>query len=256
MIIKRALTLGFLISLLISTALAQKPELTITLNEAFFDVLFDSVFKNFDPPEVPIARNSIRHEITETLRTLPDLKATSTEVSKSSLDIPHVHSFSLTSMPSRLRLEHPVCKESIQLLRENNGMRSAVRFREGKIYAPLAFTGNYSPPFIGCVAFAGYAETNIDLEFDQNSQRLIARAKVFNVALNGTSGVGGSIIARLVQSSIDKKINPIEIIRMDKLSFLIPIQNGANLRMKATGVRHEIENGLLKIHIAYEFLKK
>ena len=103
--------------------------------------------------------------------------------------------------------------------------------------------------------FSGYAEANIDLEFDQASQRLVARARVFNVSLNGTAGIGSSVIAKLVQSSIDKKINPIEIIRMDKLSFLLPIQNGANLRMKATGVRHEIDNGTLKIHIAYEFLK-
>ena len=36
-------------------------------------------------------------------------------------------------------------------LREMNGVRTAVRFREGKVYVPLAFSGMYSPPFVGCV---------------------------------------------------------------------------------------------------------
>jgi hypothetical protein len=205
-----------------SSASAQKPELTITLNEPFFDALLDSVFKNFDAHEFSIA-------------------ASSDKVKRPA----NSSAFASTS----------TCKETIQILRENNGVRTTVRFRDSKIYAPLAFTGNYSPPFVGCVAFSGYAETNIALEFDQNSQRLIARAKVLNIALNGTGGVGGGVVAKLVQSSIDKKINPIEIIRMDKLSFLIPVQNGASLRMRATGIRHEIENGALKINIAYEFVK-
>ena len=86
-----------------------------------------------------------------------------------------------------------------------NGVRTAVRFRDGKILAPLAFSGSYNPPFVGCVPFSGWAESVIDLEFDQNSQRLIARARVLNVNLNGTGGIGGSVVAKLVQGSIDKK---------------------------------------------------
>ncbi len=219
---KRAFALGLVIFFVVTGASAQKPELTITLNEPFFDALLDSAFKNFDAPEFSIAASSDKVK-----RPVNSSAFISTET----------------------------CKETIQLLRENNGVRTTVRFRDGKIYVPLAFTGNYSPPFVGCVGFSGYAETNIDLEFDQDSQRLIARAKVLNVALNGTGGVGGGVVAKLVQSSIDKKINPIEIIRMDKLSFLVPVQNGASLRMKAVGMRHEIGNGILNVIVAYEFTK-
>ena len=227
MMYKRAFAAGGLAVLfLISAASAQKTEITISLNEQFFDALLDAIYQNSSPIEFSIASNG---------KTEHRLKSS------------NISAFAV--------VERPPCKEAIQLLRENNGVRTAVRFRDGKVYAPLAFTGNYNPPFIGCVAFSGYAETNIELEFDPDSQRLIARAKVLNVSLNGTGGVGGSVIAKLVQSSIDKKINPIEIIRMDKLSFMLPIQNGANLRMKATGIRHEIESGILKIHIAYEFSK-
>ena len=240
----------------LSASNAQKPELAISLNEPFFDALLDSVFKNFDPPEFSIARNELKRGDAETQSNSMDAKPRSSVSFVNNFDNSNFRTVPpLFSVSPRLGGVNPVCKESIQLLRENNGVRTAVRFREGKIYAPLAFTGNYNPPFIGCVAFSGFAETNIELEFDQDSQRLIARAKVLNVSLNGTGGVGGTVIAKLVQSAIDKKINPIEIIRIDKLSFLLPVQNGANLRMKAAGVRYEIENGLLKIYIAYEFLK-
>ncbi len=204
---------------------AQRVEVAISLNEAFFDSLLDAVYLNAGPIEFSIANGNTKNRQKR------------------------------SGVVAFTENVEPACKEVIQLLRENNGVRTAVRFREGKIYAPLAFTGNYRPPFVGCVPFSGYAETNIDLEFDQDNQRLIARAKVLNVVLNGTGGVGGSVIAKLVQSSIDKKINPIEIIRMDKMSFMLPVQNGANLRMRATGLRHEVENGALKIHIAYEFSK-
>ena len=224
---RRAFAAWLVVFLLCSSANAQKAEITISLNEQFFDALLDGIFQNAAPPEFPIAQTSPKFRVR-----------------------------SPKSLISSFQQSAPVlCNETIKLLREANGLRTAVRFRDGKIYAPLAFSGSYNPPFIGCVEFSGYAETNIELEFDQNSQRLIARAKVLNVSLNGTGGVGGSVIAKLVQNSIDKKINPIEIIRMDKVSFVVPIQNSGSLKMKAVGMRHEIANGSLNIYISYEFVK-
>jgi hypothetical protein len=43
--------------------------------------------------------------------------------------------------------------------------------------------------------------------------------------------------------------------KLDKISFTVPIQNAGSLRMKAVGVRSDISNGALNVHIAYEFLK-
>lgn len=147
------------------------------------------------------------------------------------------------------------CRESIRLQREIGGVRTAVRFRDGKILAPLAFNGSYNPPFIGCVDFSGWAETAIDLEFDATNQRLVARARVTNVSLNGTGGVGATLITKMVQSAIDRKINPIEIIKLEKISFMLPVQNSANIKMRAVGVRHELQNGVLNVFISYEFSK-
>lgn len=218
---KRILGAFLAIFFLFTIAPAQKTEITITLNEQFFDALLDAIYQNGGMPDIPLAQNSEREEV-----------------------IPAAYS------PS----EKKVCSDSIKILRESNSVRTAVRFRDGKIYSPIAFSGSYSPPFVGCVDFSGYAETNIDLEFDQQNQRLIGRANVLSVSLNGTGGVGSNVLAKMVQSSIDKKVNPAEILRLDKISFPVPVQNSKGLTMKAVGIRPEIGNGMLNIHIDYEFV--
>lgn len=236
--------LSLFLALLFSVSIvnAQRTEITISLNEQFFDTLLDAIYQNAAPPEFPLSENINRRDPETPRITTNDLRASAFSVRKNSVS-------------PRLRIEKPACSETIRLLRELNGVRTAVRFRDGKIYAPLAFSGNYNPPLIGCVDFAGWAEANVNLEFDQTGQRLIARVNVLNVSLDGSGGIGGSVIARLVQSSIDKKINPIDLIRLDKVSFMVPIQNSGNVKMKAVGIRHEILNGVLNVHIAYEFVK-
>lgn len=209
--------------ILVSNASAQKTEVTISFGEQFFDALLDAVFQYAAPPEFSLAANGRPAGQGGRMR----------------------NAFADTAS----------CAESIRLLRENSGKRTSVRFRDGRITAPIAFSGNYNPPLIGCVPFAGVAETTVDLEFDQAGQRLLARARVQDVALNGTAGIGGGIVARMVQGSIDKKINPIEIIKTDKVSFVIPLQNSSSVKMRATGFAHEIVNGQLIIHITYEFEK-
>ncbi|HEX8367875.1 MAG TPA: hypothetical protein VF604_04985 [Pyrinomonadaceae bacterium] len=224
---KRVLALAFSIISLVSAAQAQQAEVTITLNEQFFDVLLDAIFKNTTPPEFPIAKTSRE---------------------------PVVSGF-VADRSRKSEVRPAVCSEVIRLKRENEGVRTSVRFREGKISAPIAFSGSYNPPLIGCVDFSGVAETNIDLEFDRQKQALVGRATVSGVNLSGAGGLGSGILARLVQSSIDKKINPIQILQMEKVSFVVPVQNAGSLRMKAVGVKHEITNGALNVRIAYEFQK-
>jgi len=110
-------------------------------------------------------------------------------------------------------------------------------------------------PFIGCVDFQGVAETNINLEFDRQKQALIGRVKVLNVQLGSVANLAGGVLARFIQSSIDKKINPLEILPLDKLSFIVPVQNAGNLRMRATNLRHEIGDRVLNVYVGIEFLK-
>ncbi len=147
------------------------------------------------------------------------------------------------------------CTETIRLKREMEGVKTAVRFRQGIIYAPIAFEGSYNLPLVGCIDFDGWAETNIDLRFNQAGNSIDGRARVIKVNLTGTNGVGSAFLARFVQSSIDKKINPLEIISLDKLSFTTPVQNAGKLRMRATGFDHKVNEKYLEIIIKYAFEK-
>lgn len=209
---------------------AQRTEVAIALSEHFFDAAISALFDAGGPPEFSLASAGGTGRLSD-----------GEFVNALFSSAQHNQDFS--------------CRESIRLQREVSGVRTAIRFREGRITAPLAFNGSYHPPLVGCLDFAGVADTVIDLEFDQANQRLAARARVENVRLNGTGGVGGNLIARLVQNSIDKKINPIELIRLDRLSFGLPIQNGANLQIRAVGFRHEIRESVLLLQVAYEFAK-
>lgn len=231
----------FAVLMFVSFARAQTAEATVSLNEQFFDALLDAIFTNLKPPSFPIAENGSKLKVQGSK---PIIGASSFREGKHPLE------------NSRFAVKTGACDESIRLRREVGGTRTAVRFRDGKIYAPIAFAGSYNPPFVGCVDFEGYAETNIELEFDKQKQTLVGRARVLNVILSGTGGVGSSLLTRLVQNSLDKKINPLQILQADKLSFLLPVQNaGGALRMRATGIRSEISNGALNVYIAFEFVK-
>lgn len=228
---KRVLSLIFVFCVFSSISTAQTAEVTIQLNEQFFDVLLDALFQNGGSPEFPISQN--------------------TEDQKNVFVNANYENQKLKTKDQK-----PLCNETIKLLRETGGVKTSVNLRDGRIFAPIAFTGNYNPPLIGCIEFSGVAETNIVLEFDRQKQALIGRAQVTNVSLNGAGGIGGNVLARLVQSSIDQKINPIDIIKLDKVSFVIPIQNAGNLKMKAVGISHEIGNGFINVRVAYQFSKQ
>lgn len=236
----------FSILLFVSFAKAQTAEVTIQLNEQFFDALLDAVFKSSSPLKFPLAFGREDGKNGNEKSLFSSLNNSGFQTARSS--------FAENREPKTENRNLP-CNETIKLQREIDGVRTAVRFRENRIYAPIAFSGNYNPPLIGCIGFSGWAETNVELEFDRERQTLVGRAKVLNVQLSGTRGIGSAIVTRLVQSSIDKKINPINILPMDKVSFVVPIQNAGSLRMKAVGMRHEIAGGALNVRIVYEFLK-
>jgi hypothetical protein len=205
---KKGLSFILFIFLFASLAQAQTAEVTVSLNEKFFEVLLDTLLKADRPLEFPLAGNN------------PDSK----------FQIPDFVAASFAEgQGAKGNVENEQCRETLRLQREIN------------------------PPLIGCVDFSGVAETRIDLEFDRQRQALIGRAHVLNVNLTGTGGIGGSVLARLVQGSLDQKINPIEILRIDKVSLVVPLQNSGNLQMKAVGLRHQVNNGSLNVHISYRF---
>lgn len=227
----------FSIFSLVSFARGQSAEVTIQLNERFFETVFDAIFNNAKPLEFPLSFNNLPGN---EKAVLPNAAAWSE------------NSFRET----RKRNYAPRCQEKITIMREMKGVRTAVKFREGKIYAPIAFTGVYNPPLVGCLEFQGWAETNIELEFDKARQTLYGRAKVKNIQLGTVANLAGGFIAKFVQNSIDKKINPIEILKTDRLEFVVPIQQTDSLlKLKAENLRYEVGENLLNIFVNLEFSK-
>jgi hypothetical protein len=249
--IKKVLSLIFTFLICVSLAKGQTAEVSVVLNEQFFDLLLDAIFKNFNAPEFPLAKNDSKLQMPDSTPENNNSAADFTAYRKISFNFQNnLHSGRSSSGTLN------ECSESVRLLREIDGVRTVVRFRDGKIYAPIAFSGSYNPPLVGCIDFQGWAETNIDLEYDRQSRRLLGRVRVLSVNLGGVSNLASGVLSRLVQGSIDRRINPIEILQIDKLSFVVPIQNaGGSLKMKAAAVRHEILNDSLIVHIAYEFQK-
>lgn len=242
---KRLAGLVLTILLLTNWAVAQQTaEVKITLDERFFDVLLEAVFAHLDAPGVPLTE----------LRQVPgtaekDVYALTDPV-RSEAIFPAAYVKIATAAA-----EPALCDETIRLQKEIDGVKTAVRFRQGKIYAPIAFKGNYNPPLIGCIGFQGWAETNIDLIYDRQTQALTGRARVLKVVLSGTGGIGSGLLTRLVQSSIDSRINPIKILELERVSFTVPVQDSGQLRMKAVDMRHEVGEGLLNVFVKYRFLK-
>ena len=143
------------------------------------------------------------------------------------------------------------CADEVALLPESKGTRTAVRFVEGRITAPVAFRGAYEPPLFGCVNFEGWADTAIDLEFDSAKQTLNARLRVREVNLRNVPSFGAGGLAGLVQDAIDSRVNPIEILRADQLGAGLPASRGS-LRLRAKEVRHEVAGKELRLRIVYE----
>ena len=243
---KKIGSLIFAVLAFASFARAQKAEVTIQLNEPFFDALLDAIFKNSNP-SFPLAEMSPKSKV-QSPRSEEISSKFKVQGSKVKTDNSLIAGFTEDKSSTVNN-----CDESIKLEREVDGVKTAVRFRDGRIYAPLAFTGNYNPPLIGCIEFSGWAESYIELSFDKDKQALIGHAQIANVQLSGTNGIGSSLVTKLVQSSIDKKMNPIQILPLEKISFTVPIQNSGNIKMKAVGINSQITDGILNVKISYEF---
>ena len=151
------------------------------------------------------------------------------------------------------------CASEIALAREMSGTRTAVSFASGRILAPVAFTGTYSAPLLGCLKFEGWADTQLNLSFDQAKQALTARVEVKAVRLKKVPALFGEGITGLVQDALDARVNPVEILRAEQLSARLPmtkLASGASLRLRAREVRHEVLPNELRLRIIYEFVRE
>ncbi|CAN5800906.1 hypothetical protein BH18ACI4_BH18ACI4_22060 [soil metagenome] len=192
-------------------------EATITIKEQFFNSFLDAIFDNLRPPSTPL--------------------------------------FLTDSDKNRTDESAKLCLSAITLQRENSGVKTAIKFAQGKIIAPLAFSGAYNSTLLGCLRFRGVAYTEWGLEFDRSAQVLLARIKITDMRLENVPSLAQSSIVTLVQSAIDARINPLKLLRPEQLSGIVPIaSSGGSLRLRTREVKPEIVPGLVHLHLTYEFL--
>jgi hypothetical protein len=154
-------------------------------------------------------------------------------------------------------IEHAVfqggCTNTITLLQEGSGVKTGVQFRNGNVYAPMAFTGSYNLAG-SCMQFKGWAQNKIRLSFDQEKQTVYGYVDVEGVNLEGVNPVANTFVTVFVQGAINQKVNPLILVSEPQLSLQIPVKasNGA-VKARAKDVRAEILDGSLKLYLTYEF---
>lgn len=199
----------------------QSPSSTVVvaLNESFLNEVLGTVFRDLGPPTFNLS---------------------STQVD-----------------PSRANIERAAfqggCANSVTLAADGSGATTRVQFSGGNISAPLVFSGSYN--LLGnCMQFKGWAQTTIQLSFDQSAQTVYGRVNVEGVNLEGVAPFANNFVTVFVRNAIDQRVNPLELLRPSQLQLLIPV-NGSNGAVKAQvkDVRSEAQDGTLRLHITYNF---
>ena len=155
------------------------------------------------------------------------------------------------------RIEHALfqggCTNTITLLPEVSGVKTGVQFRNGNVFAPMAFTGSYNLAG-SCMQFKGWAQNKIRLSFDQEKQTVYGYVDVEGVNLEGVNPIANNFVTVFVQGAINQKVNPLVLVGEPQLSLMIPVKasNGA-VKARAKDVRAEILEGSLKLYLTYEF---
>lgn len=145
------------------------------------------------------------------------------------------------------------CANTITLLPEGSGVKTGVQFRNGSISAPMAFTGSYS--LLGnCMQFKGWAQTSIQLRFEQPKQTVYGSVSVEGVNLEGVSPAANNFVTVFVQTAINERVNPLILVNERQLSLMVPIKaSNGSVKAQAKDVKVSVLDGALKLHVTYEF---
>lgn len=148
------------------------------------------------------------------------------------------------------------CASEIRLKREVGGVRTGVHFENGRIVGPLAFAGAYYQSFLGCIEFSGWADSEVNLEFNSERRALVARFRLRDIHLSDVPVLANGPLLTMVQTAIDRRYNPVDLFTLDQLSTRVNIQpaKGA-LQLRAKEIRPEITAAGLTLHITYEFVR-
>jgi hypothetical protein len=198
----------------------------ITLDEKFFDSVLATIFRDMNAPSFPLQFSPVRMES----------------------DAPPL------APEFRPAVFQGDCTSAVTLVPEGSNVKTSVKLADGKIIAPLAFSGSYNAPFFGCMRFKGWAQASITLSFDQAKQTVYGRINVEGVTLDNTASGVGDVVTLLVQRTINERVNPLEILQSHQLTLALPVKaSNSTLKAQVKDVREEVQNGKLSLHITYDF---
>lgn len=195
----------------------------VELDEQFFNTLLGTIFSDLGQPTFRLAAEAPRAE-------------------------PFGRDFAF------VRAQGGGCQNQVVLAPEGGGVRTGVRLENGQVLAPLAFSGTYNVPLLGCQNFRGTAEANIGLRFAAPEQTLYGQLNVAAVNLEGMSPLLSGPVTGFVQNAINQRVNPLVLMRGQQISLNIPVQaTGGTLGAQATDIRSEVKDKKLRLHITYDF---
>jgi hypothetical protein len=189
---------------------------TVSIDEKFFDSLLGTIFTKLGPPQLKLSQNQ-----------------------SSSLIQPAAFQGG--------------CNSVVVLNSESGDVKTGVRFTGGKIVAPLAFSGSYNL-LSQCVQFKGTAKATVDLSFDSTKQMVFGTLNVAEVNLEGVNPIVSTLVTAFVRRAIDERLNPFPVLPVSQVSLSVPVQvSGGTLKAVVKDVRSEIQEGTLKLYLAYDF---
>ena len=198
---------------------------TIVLNQQFFNEILTTIFQQMNEPSFQLGAN--QNNFADPIQ-------------------PRFASYALMQQNGN-------CPSQIQLKPEGSGVKTGVRLEEGKITAPLAFSGNY---LLGgqCLQFAGWAQANLALRFDKSQQAVYGQLNISTINLDGISPLFTSLVTPVIQTTLNNRVNPITILRGEQIALNLPIAaaNG-NLKANVSDVRADIKDNALNLFVTYDF---
>lgn len=145
------------------------------------------------------------------------------------------------------------CDSKMTILPEGSGAQTALVFENNRIAAPLAFAGSYNS-VVGCLQFTGWAKGYLDLLYDNAGQAVFGQINIETVNLDGVNPIFAGLITPLVQTTLNNRVNPIQIVQARQLVADVPIAStGGTLRANVQDVRAEIKENALNLYVVYSF---
>lgn len=195
---------------------------SIMLNQQFFDTVLTTIFRDMNAPAFP-------------------LQLTGQNFQEQGFQ------------PTKIAFQQTACDGKITLLPEGSGVKTGVRLENGKINAPLAFSGN-ATVLGSCYQFSGWAQAGLNLRYDAEQQTVFGQIEVETVNLDGLPPFAGNFIARFVQASLNQRVNPIVILRGQQIAVSLPISaTDGTLNAKVKDVRADVKENALSLYVTFDF---